>query len=191
MSKAQTTSEVTRLLEEVRAGNQQALQDLIPIVYDELRRIASACLIGGYQNRTLLTTDLVHEAFLKLNGSQNVTWENRLHFFNIAAATMRQILVDHARARKAEKRGGSLTRVTFDESLPVEEQTLDHIAALDEALREFASVDARACRIVELRFFTGLALEEIAELLHVSSRTVKRDWEFAKAWLHRFLNSTR
>ena len=157
------------------------------MVYDELSRIASACLRGGFQNRTLLTTDLVHEAFLKLNGSQNVAWENRLHFFNVAAASMRQILVDRARARKAEKRGGSLTRVTFDEALPVEEQTLEEIAALDEALRKFETVDARACRIVELRFFTGLTLEEIAVLLNISSRTVKRDWEFAKAWLHRSL----
>src|SRR5512140_3409747 len=184
MPKAPPTSEITRLLEEVRTGNQKALQELIPIVYDELRRIASACLRGGYQNRTLLTTDLVHEAFLKLNGGQNLTWENRLHFFNLAATAMRQILVDNARARKSEKRGGSLTRVTFEESLPVEVQALDEIAALDEALHRFEAVDARACRIVELRFFTGLTLEEIAELLHLSSRTVRRDWEYAKAWLY-------
>ena len=182
------TSEVTQLLERVRSGNQKALQELIPLVYDELRRIASACLRGGFQNKTLLATDLVHEAFLKLSGSQNVTWENRLHFFNVAAASMRQILVDHARAKKTEKRGGSLTRVTFDEALSVEEQTLEQIAALDEVLHKFESVDARACRIVELRFFTGLTLEEIAELLNVSSRTVKRDWEYAKAWLHRAIN---
>ena len=180
-------SEITRLLDEVRAGSREALQELMPIVYDELRNIASACLHGGHQNRTLLTTDLVHEAFLKLNGSPNFTWQNRLHFFNVASTSMRQILVDHARARNAEKRGGLLTRVTFDEALPVGEQSLDDIAALDEALHKFESVDARASRIVELRFFAGLTIEEIAELLGISDRTVKRDWEFAKAWLHRSL----
>jgi RNA polymerase sigma factor (TIGR02999 family) len=179
--------EVTQLLEQARTGDQQALNELVPMVYDELRRIASASLHSAGSQQTMLTTDLVHEAFLKLTGSRNVTWENRLHFFNLAAASMRQILVDHARARKAKKRWGTQTRVTLNEALPIHDRTLEHIAELDEGLREFEAVDARACRIVELRFFTGLTIEEIAGLLNISSRTVKRDWEYAKAWLHRWL----
>jgi RNA polymerase sigma factor (TIGR02999 family) len=189
VSNERPQSEVTQLLEDARGGNSQALNQLIPLVYDELRRIASSCLHGGVPNKTLFTTDLVHEAFLKLTNSQSVTWESRLHFFNVAATAMRQILVDHARARNAEKRGGMFTRVTFTDALPVVEQAMDDIALLDDILRQFERVDPRASRIVELRFFTGLTIEEIAELLNISSRTVKRDWEFAKAWLFRAMNS--
>ncbi|MEO8167643.1 MAG: sigma-70 family RNA polymerase sigma factor [bacterium] len=187
MTEAEPPSEVTRLLEEARIGNQQSLQELIPLVYEELRRIASSNLRNAGPKQTMFTTDLVHEAFLKLTGSQNLKWESRLHFFNIAATSMRQILVDHARARNAEKRGGMLTRVTFDSSLPVHIDSLDDIAALDEAMRALEKVDARACRIIELRFFGGLTNSEIAGMLSLSERTVKRDWEFAKAWLFRVL----
>lgn len=189
MSDQPTQSEFTRLLEEVRSGNQRAFDGLIPLVYDELRRVASACLHSGHGNNTMLTTDLVHEAFLKLSGSESFTPQSRLHFFNVAASAMRQILVDHARGRNAEKRGGLFTKVTLDESLVIDEQSLTDIESLDEVLREFERVDARAGRIVELRFFTGLTIEEIAELLNISSRTVKRDWEYAKAWLHRAIRS--
>ncbi len=181
-------SEVTRLLDEARRGSRQALNELIPLVYDELKRIASANLRNEFQNRTIFTTDLVHEAFLKLVGAPNLQWESRLHFFNVAASSMRQILVDHARARNAQKRGGKFTRITFDDALAVTEQTLEHVAALDEALQELEKVDKRSAQIVELRFFTGLTIDEIAEMLSLSPRTVKRDWEFAKAWLHRAMS---
>jgi RNA polymerase sigma-70 factor (ECF subfamily) len=184
----QSPSDITRLLQEVRNGSESALNEIVPLVYNELRRIAAANLRNAGPAQTMFTTDLVHEAFLKLTGSKNLRWESRLHFFNIAAASMRQILVDHARARRTEKRGGSLTRVQLDTSLPVRAESLDEIAALDEALRELEKEDSRSARIVELRFFGGLTNDEIAEILALSSRTVKRDWEFARAWLFRKLN---
>ena len=187
MSADQPTSEVTRLLEEARAGNRQALHELVPLVYEELRRLASISLHRAGPQQTMFTTDLVHEAFLKLTSSRSVSWQDRLHFFNLAAASMRQILVDHARSRHAAKHGGLLTRVTFDSALPIGEEVLDDIAALDEALQQLEKVDSRSARIVELRFFAGLTNDEIAEMLSLSARTVKRDWEFAKAWLYRQL----
>jgi RNA polymerase sigma-70 factor, ECF subfamily len=183
--------DVTILLEEARSGNDEALNQLVPLVYDELRRIASSHLRTAGPGQTMLTTDLVHESFLKLIGSQNLSWRNRLHFFSIAATSMRQIIVDHARARHAGKRGGKSIRVPLEDGLPVGEQTLDEIAALDEALCALESADARAARIVEFRFFGGLTNEEIAELLNISARTVIRDWEFARAWLFRFLSEER
>jgi RNA polymerase sigma factor (TIGR02999 family) len=182
--------DATMLLEEARSGNEEALHQLIPLVYDELHRIASQSLRSAGPAQTMLTTDLVHESFLKLIGSRNVSWQNRLHFFSIAATAMRQILVDHARARHAEKRGGIRIRVPLDDSLTTNEFSLDDIAELDEALSALGKADARSARIVELRFFGGLTNEEIAELLDISDRTVIRDWEFARAWLYRFLNNT-
>jgi RNA polymerase sigma factor (TIGR02999 family) len=180
--------DVTILLEEARSGNQEALHQLVPLVYDELRRIASENLRSAGPGQTMLTTDLVHESFLKLIGSRNLSWQNRLHFFSIAATSMRQIIVDHARARRAGKRGGNSIRVPLEENLTTSDQSLDDIAELDEALRALEATDTRSARIVELRFFGGLTNEEIAELLSTSARTVIRDWEFARAWLYRFLN---
>jgi len=180
--------DVTILLEEARSGNEAALNQLVPLVYDELRRIASEHLRSAGPGQTMLTTDLVHESFLKLIGSKHLTWQNRLHFFSIAATSMRQIIVDHARARHAGKRGGRSVRVPFDDGLPISDDSLDGIAELDEALSALEKADARAARIVEFRFFGGLTNEEIAELLNISARTVIRDWEFARAWLYRFLN---
>lgn len=188
VSDREETPDITRLLEEARLGNESALHEIIPLVYDELRRIAAVNLHRSGPAQTMFTTDLVHESFLKLTGSRSLRWESRLHFFNIAASSMRQILVDHARARRSEKRGGRLTRVQLDTSLPVRTESLDDIAALDEAMRELEKTDARAARIVELRFFGGLTNDEIAEILALSARTVKRDWEFARAWLFRNLN---
>jgi RNA polymerase sigma-70 factor (ECF subfamily) len=190
MTDEHSTSDITRLLDEARAGSESALNEIVPLVYNELHRIAAASLHSAGPLQTMFTTDLVHEAFLKLTGSKNLQWENRIHFFNIAASSMRQILVDHARARRAEKRGGMLTRVQLDTSLPVRADTLEEIASLDEALRELEKTDSRSARIVELRFFGGLTNEEIAAILSLSSRTVKRDWEFARAWLFRKLNET-
>jgi RNA polymerase sigma-70 factor, ECF subfamily len=186
---AERSADITQLLEEARSGSESALNEIVPLVYDELRRIASCSLRSG-QSPTLFTTDLVHESFLKLTGSRQLRWESRVHFFNIAASSMRQILVDHARARLAEKRGGMLTRVRLETSLPGTTESLDDIAALDEALKEFEKIDPRSGRIVELRFFGGLTNDEIAEMLSLSSRTVKRDWEFARAWLFRRLRES-
>ncbi len=185
------STEVTILLEEARSGNEEALHQLVPLVYNELRRIASSNLRSAGPGQTMLTTDLVHESFLKLIGSRNISWQNRLHFFSIAATSMRQILVDHARARHAGKRGGQRVRVPLDDALPAGSEYLDDIAELDEALSALEKTDARSARIVELRFFGGLTNDEIAELLSVSVRTVIRDWEFARAWLYRFLNDQR
>jgi RNA polymerase sigma factor (TIGR02999 family) len=181
--------DVTILLEEARSGNEEALHQLVPLVYDELRHIASQNLRSAGPGQTMLTTDLVHESFLKLIGSRNLSWQNRLHFFSIAATAMRQIIVDHARARHADKRGGYSVRVSLEDGLPTDDQSLDDIAELDEALCALERTDARSARIVELRFFGGLTNEEIAELLNISTRTVIRDWEFARAWLYRFLNN--
>ena len=183
--------DVTYLLEEARSGNEEALRQLVPLVYEELRRIASQNLRSAGPGQTMLTTDLVHESFLKLIGSRNLSWQNRLHFFSIAATSMRQIIVDHARARHAGKRGGNRVRVPLEESLPSDDLSLDEVAELDEALSALEKTDARSARIVELRFFGGLTNEEIAEVLNVSARTVIRDWEFARAWLYRFLHSTQ
>jgi RNA polymerase sigma factor (TIGR02999 family) len=180
--------DTTMLLEEARSGSEEALRQLIPLVYDELRRIASQNLRSAGPGQTMLTTDLVHESFLKLIGSRNVSWQNRLHFFSIAATSMRQIIVDHARARHAGKRGGCRIRVPLEDGILTNDQSLDDIAELDEALSALDKTDARSARIVELRFFGGMTNEEIAELLNISPRTVIRDWEFARAWLYRFLN---
>lgn len=179
--------DVTLLLEEARSGKDEALQQLVPLVYTELHRIASHHLHSAGPGQTMMTTDLVHETFLKLIGSQHLTWENRIHFFAIAATSMRQIVVDHARARHADKRGGISIKIPLDDALAVEGGTTDLMMELDEALGALEKTDARSARIVEFRFFAGLTNEEIAELLQVSVRTVIRDWEFARAWLYRFL----
>ena len=182
--------DVTILLEEARSGSDEALQQLVPLVYSELRRIASNHLHAAGPGQTMMTTDLVHETFLKLIGSQHLSWENRLHFFGIAATSMRQIVVDHARARRADKRGGGSIRIPFDDALAVDDGVGENMTELDEALSALEKADARSARIVEFRFFAGLTNEEIAELLHISVRTVIRDWEFARAWLYRFLTET-
>jgi RNA polymerase sigma factor (TIGR02999 family) len=181
--------DVTILLEEARSGSDIALQTLVPLVYTELRRIASSHLHTAGPGQTMFTTDLVHETFLKLVGSRNLSWENRGHFFSIAATSMRQIVIDHARARHAGKRGGHNIRVPLDDALAIDDTVPGTMEELDEALSALEKEDARSARIVEFRFFAGLTNEEIAELLHVSVRTVIRDWEFARAWLFRFLNS--
>lgn len=182
--------DVTILIEEARSGSTRALNTLVPLVYNELRRIASQHLYAAGQGQTMVTTDLVHETFLKLIGSRDLSWENRGHFFGIAATSMRQIVIDHARARLAGKRGGQSIRIPFDDLLALDDTTPEQTQELDEALRALEQVDARAARIVEFRFFAGLHNDEIAELLQVSVRTVIRDWEFARAWLYRFLTDT-
>jgi RNA polymerase sigma factor (TIGR02999 family) len=179
------TNDVTSLLLQLRDGKRFVLSELLPLVYGELRRIASAFLQDENRNHTLLTTDLVHEAFLKMVGSEQQTYENRAHFFSIAANAMRQILIDEARKRKAVKRGGGAVKVSLDEGAILTDETVDQLVALDEAMKELATFDEQLSRIVELRFFAGLTIEETAEVLSVSPSTVKREWNTAKAWLFR------
>ena len=183
----QTPPNVTQLLIGWSQGDREALDKLVPLVYDELRRQAARYLRRERVGHTLQTTALIHEAYLRLIDQKNVHWQNRAHFFGIAAQLMRRILVDHARTKKRAKRGGSDVRVSFSEAtLKAKGQDLD-IVALDEALARLAEIDEQQSRIVELRFFSGLTVEETAEVLSISPATVKRDWSMAKAWLHREL----
>jgi RNA polymerase sigma factor (TIGR02999 family) len=176
--------DVTVLLAELTRGNDQAARRLIPLVYDELRRLA-----GGYMRRersdhTLQATALVHEAYLKLVEQRSVDWQGRAHFFGIAAQMMRRILIDHARAHLREKRGGGEEMVPLDEGLVFSPQQSSELLKLEESLERLTALDPRQGKIVELRFFGGLTVEETAEVLGISPKTVKRDWSVAKAWLH-------
>jgi len=183
-----TPGEVTQLLVSVRAGDQSALNRLLPLVYDELRKIASSYLSQEHTQRTIQTSDLVHEAYLRLAES-DVSWQNRAHFFGIAARSMRQILVDYARRRHADKRGGGMTRVSLNESVLVMDEDFSRLLMLDDALKRLEQIDTRLCRVVELRYFSGLTVKETAEVLSVSARTVENDWNLAKAWLFRTMSS--
>jgi RNA polymerase sigma-70 factor (ECF subfamily) len=184
------TAAITRLLADATAGDRQALDRLMPVVYDELRRIASRRLDGERKAHTLQTTALVNEAYLRLIDQRHVQWQNRAHFFAIAARMMRYILVDHARARGGAKRGGGATHVTFDEALtPQLAESSEAMLIIDEALSRLEEVDARKCQVAELRLFSGLSVDETAEVLDVSAVTVMRDWRMAKAWLQRELTA--
>ena len=179
-----TTQAVTRLLLQWTDGDAHALDQLLPLVYDELRRLAQSYLRRENLGHTLQSTALVHEAYLRLVDQRNVNWQNRSHFFGIAAQMMRRVLVDHARAHHAAKRGSGGIKVTLDEGLVAAEQRDVNVIALDEALTRLAEIDPQQTRIVELRFFAGLSIEDTAELLKISPATVKRDWAMAKAWLY-------
>ena len=180
--------EVTRLLIAWGQGDQAALDELLPLIYQELHRMARRHLGRERGGHTLQTTALVHEAYLRLIDQQEVGWQNRAHFFAIAAQMMRRILVDHARARHYQKRGGGAQRVSFDEALVVSNERAAEVVALDEALTSLAEFDPRKSQMVELRFFGGLSIEETAEVLGVSPGTVMRDWTLAKTWLQRAIN---
>lgn len=182
-------SEVTRLLQEFQRGNPDAAERLMPLVYDELRRLASSFMRRERSDHTLQPTALVHEAYMRLVDQRSVEWRDRSHFLAIAAQAMRRILVDHARRRGAEKRGGG-NRVTLQESMAVSEGQEVDVLALEEALHELETLDERQVRVVELRFFGGLTVEETAEALGVSAPTVVRDWRHAKAWLRRRLDAS-
>lgn len=188
-----STQEVTRLLVAWREGNEKALDELLPIVYDELRRIARRYLSREEPGHTLQATALVNEAYLRLVNHQNFDFQNRAHFFAVAARIMRHLLVDHARSYQYAKRGGGAVQVTLDEALDVaaQESKLADVLALDEALHRLAEVDQRKCQIVELRYFGGLSVEETAAVLEISEITVKREWAKAKAWLYRELKGNR
>ena len=176
--------DVTQLLQAWCVGRQDALDQLLPVIYGELRRLAASYLRRERGDHTLQATALVHEAFLKLVDQRDVRWQNRAHFFGIAAQMMRRILVDHARAHAASKRGAGERPLTLDEALIVCPSSDIDILALDEALVRLAAVDPQQSRVVELRFFGGLTIAETAEVLHISVATVGREWTLAKAWLY-------
>jgi RNA polymerase sigma factor (TIGR02999 family) len=177
---------VTEMLHEWSSrGDREALDELIPIVYEELRRQAARQLRHERPGHTLQTTALVHEAYLRLVDQKGARWQNRAHFFAIAAQMMRRILVDHVRKTSAAKRGGSALRLPLDEVFVMTDERPIDLIAIDEALVRLSALDPQQGRVVELRFFGGLSVEETAEVLDISPRTVKRDWRVAKAWLHR------
>ncbi|NBC87167.1 MAG: sigma-70 family RNA polymerase sigma factor [Bacteroidetes bacterium] len=178
-------SEVTHLLERLREEDREALDALLPLVYDELHRLAHLELRGEGPDITLRTTALVHEAYNKLVDHHAVDWQGRSHFFGVAARAMRQVVINRARKRKAQKRGGDAPHLTLDEGRIAVDQQADRLVALDEALDRLAAIDERQSRVVECRFFGGMTIEETAIALDVSPSTVKRDWRTAKAWLAR------
>lgn len=183
--------QVTNLLARWRAGDREALDALMPLVYDELRQLARHYLRLERPDHTLQSTALVHEAFVRLVGQNPPEWKNRTHFYGVAARLMRQILVDHARSHGAAKRGGNSVKLALDESV-VQSKSLDlDILALDEALTKLTQVSSQQCQIVELRFFSGLSIEDTSELLNVSPATVKRSWTTARAWLFREMNQSK
>lgn len=183
MSTPSDDLDVTQLLADWRGGDDDALARLIPVVYQELRRVARAHLRREGSDHTLQTTALVHEAYLRLVGLKRMTLENRTHFFAMAARLMREILVDHARRKNAIKRGGGLTVVGLEGVTSSGQDAIVDVLALDTALTDLAALDERLSRVVELRFFAGLSIADTSEALRVSSATVERDWTVAKAWL--------
>ena len=183
-----SSDSVSQLLHRWSDGDKAALDQLMPLVYAELRRMARRHMWQQPSNHTLQTTALIHEAYLRLVGSPDKRWESRAHFFGVAAQAMRHILVDYARARHAGKRGGEARIVSLEEAAFVSEQRAEELVALDDSLAELARLSPRQSRVVELRYFGGLSVNETAEVLKVSSDTVTRDWNLAKAWLHSQLN---
>ena len=181
-----SSDNLTSLLVEWQAGDKTALDRLTPLVYDELRRIAHRYVRRERDGHTLETTALVNEAYVRLAGSKNIAWESRSHFFAATAQVMRHVLIDHARRRLYAKRGGDARHVALDDAVSeMTEQRADELIVLDEALAELAKFDTRKARVVEMRYFGGLSLEETAEALSISLMTVRRDWRAAKAWLFR------
>ena len=184
---ATSPKEVTQLLVEWGHGDKAALDQLIPMVYDELRRLARGYMRREKQGHTLQTSALIHEAYLRLVDQKHVEWHNRAHFFGVAAQLMRRILVDHARSRSRAKRGGNAQMVSLAEPSAVSLE-LAEVIALDDALKNLAEMDPRKAQIVEMKFFGGLTNEEVAEVLKVTTRTVEREWRKAKAWLQRAIS---
>lgn len=187
----QPPSDVTKLLQAWNAGDQTALERLVPLVYAELQQVARNHLRRETPGLTLQPTALVNEAYLRLVKITDMTWHGRAHFFAMCSRLMRQILVDAARARRVAKRGGGAIRMSLDEDLLPQGSPLPDVVALDDALQALEALDPRKCRVVELRFFTGLTVEETATVLDVSTDTVSRDWTFAKTWLSRELRAGR
>ena len=186
---AKTTHDVTRLLIDLQRGKDGAADELVPLVYSELHDLAVHYMRGERGDHTLQPTALVHEAYLRLVDQRNSSWQNRSHFFGIAAQAMRRILVDHARRKRAGKREGG-ERVTLDASVAESQERSVDLIALDDALNKLAALDPRQARVVELRFFGGLDIEQTAESIGISPATVKRDWTFARAFLQREMDGT-
>lgn len=182
----QNQEEVTVLLNEISSGSETAPDKLLPLVYDDLRRLARAFFAKEKPDHTLQATALVHEAYIRLVNWENVSWQNRAHFFAVAAEVMRNILVDHSRRKNAKKRGSG-QKVLMDEAIGLSNEKEFDLLKLDEALKALEKLDKRQAKIVELRFFGGLSIEETAYVLKVSETTVKREWTFAKAWFQREL----
>ncbi len=179
--------QITQLLDELSHGNKAAFDGLMPLVYEELRRMAKRFMNNQPSDHTLQTTELIHEAYIKLADKKETDWQNRSHFFGVAAQAMRHILVDYARAKMSQKRGGAGQQITLNETALVSKDNSGEILALHEALERLGNMDERKARVVEMKFFGGLTIEEIAEVLQISPETVKRDWKFARTWLLREL----
>lgn len=180
-----SSQKITQLLVDWRNGDPEALDRLVPLVYDELRRMANYYMRNERRGHTLQTSALVNEAYLRLVDHEKIDWQNRAHFFGVAAQAMRRILVDHARTRNMQKRGGGAERVSLDEAMTFSADRAAELIALDDALGALERLDARKCRVVELRYFGGLTVEETAAALDISTATVSREWEAARAWLLR------
>jgi RNA polymerase sigma factor (TIGR02999 family) len=180
--------EVSQLLQAWGQGDSNAFDALVAIVYDELRRMARRHMARQSPGHTLQTTALIHEAYMRLVDLKDVAWQDRSHFFAVAARAMRHVLVDYARSRRAAKRGGKLRLVSLDEAATICEERAAEVVALDDALENLAAFDSRKCQVVELRYFGGLSVDETAEVLGVSPETVARDWRIARTWLHRELS---
>jgi RNA polymerase sigma factor (TIGR02999 family) len=185
---ASNPAQITRLLIDWRGGDQAALEQLIPLVHDELRRLARRHMAHERAGHTLQATALVNEAYVRLIDIKQVNWQDRAHFFAMSSRLMRRILVDFARSKGYQKRGGGAQKVSFDEALVVSQEPGQNLVALDDALNALAAFDTRKTQVVEMRFFGGLSVEETAEALKISVDTVMRDWKFAKAWLLRELS---
>ena len=181
--------QISHLLIDWSRGDELALEQLMPLVYEELRQMARGYMRGQSPGHTLQTTELIHEAFLKISKGGGRNWENRAHFFGVAARAMRQILVDYARSKSRQKRGGWQERVTMAEGVVTTSNHSKELLALDDALQKLEQIDARRSRVVELKFFGGLTVEEVAEVLKISPETANRDWQFARTWLLRELAS--
>ena len=175
--------QITVLLADWSEGDELALERLMPLVYDELRRMARSLMRSQPSGGTFQTTELIHEAYLKIARQDGQSWQNRAHFFGVAAKAMRHILVDLARSKNRDKRGGLAEKITLAENLTASAQRPEEIIRLDDALKQLASLDERKASVVEMKFFGGLSIEEIAEVLKVSPKTVKRDWQFSRSWL--------
>ena len=183
--------DLTELLAECSNGNKEAFDKLMPVVYDELRRLAHRYMRRERPGQTMQTTALVNEAYLRLIDYKRMQWQGRAHFFAVAAQAMRRILVEQARKHHAAKRGGDAQKVTLDDTAIVSRERVEEVIAVDNALTELEALDVRKARIVELRFFSGLNVEETAEVMGISAPTVKREWRAAKAWLHHAIMSEK
>lgn len=184
-------NKITKLLKAHSSGDQKALDKLMPLVYDKMYDMAHYRMMGEQTDHTLNTIDLIHEAYLKLVEFNRISWENRAHFFGIASQVMRNILVDYAVKKKAQKRGGDWKRVTLGEGNIASEVNLHDVLSIHQALERLAELDERQVRVVECRFFGGLTLEETAKALGISTATVSRDWKMAKAWLNREISEIK